>query len=346
MAVDAQNDGYVIRAKGASLDLKPFFEDKTTESTPDMPLPEEKERTKLPFPVDLQADIDWVVIGNERELRNVKAAVQCTPDLCEMADIRGVTGQKNAFTYQIKRVNGQRQLDFKAQNAGSFLQAMDFYDNMVGGSIHVHGQFMDNLQGNPFKGQLNVSEHKITNAPVLAKITSLLSLTGISDALRGKGITFEEIDSAIGYSKGVVTLNDGKAYGPALGITVENGYINTNNKQIALSGTVVPSYTLNTVLDNIPLIGEALTGGKGEGVFAATYKVEGTFPDKTEVNVNPLTMLAPGFLRNVFGGGTDQPKEPQEKPKELSDPAAKPVAAPVEEVLQQEVAPVETTPTE
>lgn len=142
----------------------------------------------------------------------------------------------------------------------------------------VAGVFDDSAPNRPMKGELRVTEHLITNAPVLAKMASLLSLSGIGDALQGKGITFSEIESQLGYADDVLTFSKGRAYGPSLGITVEDGAVNIDNKHVNVSGTVVPSYTLNTVLGNIPVIGEALSGGKGEGVFAATYKVEGNIP--------------------------------------------------------------------
>ncbi len=60
----------------------------------------------------------------------------------------------------------------------------------------------------------------------------------------------------------------------------------------------MPAYTINSVLGNIPLLGDILTGTKGSGVFAATYRVIGKKSDPG-VRVNPLSALAPGFLRNL-----------------------------------------------
>jgi hypothetical protein len=316
------SNGYKIRAKGPSLDLKPFFADSQPDEQP-QPVAE-AESYKLPFPVDFHGEFDWIVVAKERELRNVNARFNCTPDLCEDVDFRGITGQSNQFVYQIKRLDGVRELNFTAQNAGSFLKAMDVFDNMQGGALQVRGRFNDNAPDKPFRGTVHISEHTITNAPVLAKIASLLSLSGIGDALGGKGITLKSIDGDVGYSKGLITVKNGKGYGPSLGLTVEDGIINTNTKAVSVTGTFIPSYTLNTALDNIPLIGEALSGGKGEGVFAATYKVEGAYPDKTEVSVNTLSMLAPGFLRNVVGAGADKASPEAAAPAPASPPAATP----------------------
>jgi hypothetical protein len=42
-----------------------------------------------------------------------------------------------------------------------------------------------------------------------------------------------------------------------------------------------------------------LLGGEGQGLFAANYQVTGSAADP-QVSVNPLSALAPGFLRRLF----------------------------------------------
>ena len=65
------------------------------------------------------------------------------------------------------------------------------------------------------------------------------------------------------------------------------------------NGVLVPSYTVNSILGDIPLLGDVIVGKKGEGVFALNYSVKGPFA-KTQVSVNPLSALTPGFLRRIF----------------------------------------------
>ncbi|WP_295814556.1 PAS domain S-box protein [uncultured Nitratireductor sp.] len=86
-----------------------------------------------------------------------------------------------------------------------------------------------------------------------------------------------------------------------------NHVLDLVNDTADASGTVVPAYSLNRVLGKIPVSGSLLTGGENEGIFAATYKVEGPIEDP-KIQVNPLSALAPGFLRTLFGLGAA--KEP------------------------------------
>jgi hypothetical protein len=52
------------------------------------------------------------------------------------------------------------------------------------------------------------------------------------------------------------------------------------------------------------LLGDLLTGGEGEGVFGVTFAVRGP-TDDPDVWVNPLSAIAPGFLRKIVSGVMD-----------------------------------------
>jgi uncharacterized protein YhdP len=144
----------------------------------------------------------------------------------------------------------------------------------------------------------------------LARLLQVASLTGIIDALQ-RGIEFTSFDGTFGYQNEILRLNRSRAYGSSIGITAE-GSLDLDEDMADLKGTVVPAYTVNRVLGQIPIIGPILTGGKDEGVFAATYGVSGPLEDPV-ISVNPLSALAPGFLRNLFdviGGGDDTKNNP------------------------------------
>jgi len=72
---------------------------------------------------------------------------------------------------------------------------------------------------------------------------------------------------------------------------------------------LVPSYTVNSILGDIPLIGNIMVGKKGEGMFALNYSVKGPFA-KTQVSINPLSALTPGFLRRIFDVKRDKIEDP------------------------------------
>jgi len=161
-----------------------------------------------------------------------------------------------------------------------------------------------------------MSAYRVVGAPILARVLSVALLTGVVDSLRGEGIGFSQLDADFAYYGPRLEFTNARSAGPAIGVTA-NGSIDIEGDTIDLTGTIVPANALNSLPSKIPLIGNLLTGGGG-GLFAATYKVNGPLGDP-KVSVNPLSTLAPGFLRNLFGGmgGTSATDATPESEKQI-----------------------------
>jgi len=123
-------------------------------------------------------------------------------------------------------------------------------------------------------------------------------------------------------------ISGAKANGPSLGITME-GQIDTGAGKINVNGVVVPAYGLNSLLGKIPLVGNLFSGGSGKGLFGVTYRVKGT-TDEPEVNANPLSGLAPGFLRLLFEGKKGNVDDVELKPEPTEEIAPKESSLPDE----------------
>jgi hypothetical protein len=66
-----------------------------------------------------------------------------------------------------------------------------------------------------------------------------------------------------------------------------------------MHGTFVPAYALNNMFAQVPGIGFFLGGGQKEGLIGITYEVVGS-PHAPTLRVNPMSAMAPGFLRKPF----------------------------------------------
>ena len=84
--------------------------------------------------------------------------------------------------------------------------------------------------------------------------------------------------------------------------------------KVDVTGTIVPLSGLNAFVSNIPIVGDIFAGGKGEGIFAATYTIKGPTTNPN-VSVNPLAALAPGFLRGVLFQDDNDDTDVQETDK-------------------------------
>jgi hypothetical protein len=99
-------------------------------------------------------------------------------------------------------------------------------------------------------------------------------------------------------SPGRLSLRDGVVSGPAIGATVD-GQIDFLREDVRLRGTLVPAYALNNIPAQLPILGLFLGGGKNEGLLGVTYEVVGP-PNAMTLRVNPMSAVAPGFLRKLF----------------------------------------------
>ncbi|MDX1710351.1 MAG: AsmA-like C-terminal domain-containing protein, partial [Rhodovibrionaceae bacterium] len=200
-------------------------------------------------------------------------------------------------------------LSADSEDFGATLRVFDLLDTIEGGQFQLRGGRPPNSPDKPLKAALSVSEFTMVEAPVMARILSIASLTGASDLLSGEGIRFTEATGNLRVKDGKISSKLLRAHGPALGLTAK-GEVDLVADAIDVEGTVVPAYSVNRFLGKIPLLGRVLTGGEGEGVVAVTYKVRGPVTEP-EVSVNPLSVLTPGFLRGVFNifDGEAPPKD-------------------------------------
>ena len=158
--------------------------------------------------------------------------------------------------------------------------------------------FYSSKKGDVTNSVLIIDNFKIKEVPVFAKLLSLASLQGIADLLTGEGIRFTDFEMNFSNQKGLTTIDEIYAIGPAVSILMD-GYIETK-KLISLRGTLVPATTINRSIASIPLLGKILIGDKtGEGVFGVSFKIKG-HPKDLKTTVNPIKTLTPRFITRTL----------------------------------------------
>ena len=144
--------------------------------------------------------------------------------------------------------------------------------------------------------------------PVLARILTIATLTGVFDLLSGDGLPLSRLVVPFTKRGEQLEIKDARAFGPAIGFTFK-GHIDQQAETADLDGTLVPAYALNSIFGKIPILGDLLVGGEEDGgVFAMNYKLSGPLDDPV-VTVNPLSVLAPGFLRGLFSADIENPDD-------------------------------------
>ena len=129
----------------------------------------------------------------------------------------------------------------------------------------------------------------------MAKLLTLADLKGLTDSLKGEGITFDTLSIKYNTDPSTMTINEIFMIGPSISILID-GYIEKKSGLVSLRGTLVPAKTLNNLISKIPVVGEILVGKKiGEGIFGLSFKIKG-MPDNLKTTVNPVKTLAPRFI--------------------------------------------------
>lgn len=250
------------------------------------------------FPaVDLRLDLKKLTLVQAHPFKHVKGQLLCDFSRCTRADFTAELAQARISSF-IAQVQGKRTLSIRSTDAGEMLRALDITDRVFGGSFALLGHYDDSTQPAKFLGNLVIDKFTVRQSEVLGRIFSVASLSGLANALTGSGISFDVLRADIMHQAGLVSVDNGRAHGNAVGYTT-SGTVDTRDATLRLKGVLVPAYALNSMVNNIPVIG-MIAGGKGEGIISFNYAINGSY-SAPEVTVNPLSGLTPGFLRNIFG---------------------------------------------
>ncbi len=202
------------------------------------------------------------------------------------------------------RPNKEYLLSIDSNDAGGTLKFLRVYDNMRGGRLSINGKREKNKQ---FIGHAKIRDFNIHNTPLLAKLLTVASFSGMVNMLTGEGIAFSHLDIPFTYQNQVLSFHEGKAFGNVMGITV-NGDFDRNSEELNIKGVIAPAYGLNNFIGKLPIVGNILSGKDGT-VFAANYTITGGLDDPA-ININPLSALSPSSLKDlmgsIFGGDKDE----------------------------------------
>lgn len=246
--------------------------------------------------LDLRVAADTLMVTRKASMTRATLAVRRVGKRIDSLDLRGRVGQ-GYTTLTVLPVDGERRLTLRAEDAGEFLSAFDIVETIRGGRLGVDGVVTGDELTDGLTMNARIDEYRVVNAPVLAQVLSVASFTGLADTLNGDGIRFSRLRVNLTMTPERIEARNGIAYGPGLGLKVEGAY-DRQSELIDFVGLLAPAYSLSRLIDKIPVFGQLLTGGEGEGLLATEFRVRGKIDDP-QVTVNPLTALTPGFLREL-----------------------------------------------
>ncbi|WP_435167349.1 AsmA-like C-terminal region-containing protein [Falsirhodobacter sp. 1013] len=174
-----------------------------------------------------------------------------------------------------------------SQDAGGVLQSAGIFSKAAGGAVDL--RLTPRAAKGEYDGQAVAQGMRINDLPLAAGVVNALSGIGAADQLANGGILFDQATAAFRLTPDAIEVHRGEATSPSLGVTAEGVY-RMADQRFFLQGVVSPVWFLNGAGSH-----------DGEGVFGAAYTLRGTVDDP-EIGVNPLTLLAPGAMRDLFRG--------------------------------------------
>ena len=288
MMLSYGNDGnFDVNIAGTSLDIADLLHGDFF-NRPYSAEEAQKVNQMKPKDFSVKAKVDTLYLSEkEKSFSNVELELKKQNGYWQQ--IKGSLMGNVPFTFAL--TDDKSALSIQTQDVGEFLRRSGYTDRIKGGTLNTT---LTQSQDGTLSGQINVKDYQLTDTSFFMQAATLL---GIVDAVRGNTIHFDRALIPFKLSPThVVTIEDAVASGTALGITMRG---TVDSEKVALNGSVVPAYALNSLPGKIPVVGTLLSGEEGGGLFGVSYAISGK-TDKPEFSFNPASLLTPGIFRRLF----------------------------------------------
>lgn len=295
VSIRRSGGGYGVTVSGASLDARPLIKQVLSDA-------DAATGSSGSDRIAVKADIKSLTGFNDERVSNFKLDYNASGSRVNGFNVSATAGSGGAITVSNTAGDGQRTLNMRSADAGAILRFLDIYDHMQGGAIALA---LSGSADGPMRGQVDARDFLIVNEP---KLASIVSTTPQGDNRSLNQAVNADIDTAKvrferGYSEiekggGYLRLANGVLRGPLIGTTFQ-GTLYDKNNNMDMTGTFMPAYGINRIFGEIPIFGALLGNGRDRALIGVTYRLRGD-ANKPQLNINPLSVIAPGIFRSIF----------------------------------------------
>ncbi|QRG05593.1 hypothetical protein EZH22_21385 [Xanthobacter dioxanivorans] len=290
LKADRVGDVLKVRITGDVMDARGIM--KSLVSAPAV-----QRRTQKTPDVDLEARIGALTGNNGEVLRQMELSVARRGVETRDFTLTAKVGRDGAVAGEMRNWQGrQRALVVTTSDAGALLRFLDIYPKVQGGEawIVVDPPRSDNT---PQEGVLHVRDFAIKGEPGLERLSS--AARDASGKIEDGTASFQKAQAQFARTTGKIVFKEGAIWGPSVGATFD-GTLDFAGDRISIRGTFVPAYALNNMFSKLPVIGLFLGGGPNEGLVGVTFEIVGPLAGGPTLRINPISAVAPGFLRKIF----------------------------------------------
>jgi Protein of unknown function len=314
LRVDATGAGDTLKVvvRGSSIDARPFLkslifnparggagESKANEES-DKPAPAKE--------IEFDVNSDVLIGHNNQTITRAELLFAKRGSEIQQFSFSGTFGAGQISSNLIKSSRGT-QLNVLCEDAGSLLSFLDLYNHME------HGRLAAGilLEPDALTGVLVINDFILRDEPSLRRIVNEGALqadpSGRIKRIDTNAVAFNKLQVRFQRDGSRLALSDGTMNGDSIGLTVD-GAIDYVHDIVDMRGTFLPVYSFNNMFAKLPIVGPILGGHSDEGLIGVNYRISGRASAPT-LSINPLSAIAPGIFRQIFGVVEFDPMNPQ-----------------------------------
>ena len=183
----------------------------------------------------------------------------------------------------------------KSKNGGRVLNALGLTGSVRSGDFELHANFVGGFAD--IDARVYLKEFSVVDAPPAVRALSVLAPNGLFRLVQGEGVGFRRGEAHIEKRGSDIRLSRVSGSGTSIAALFLGRY-NLESRDIDISGHIVPANFLSDIIDEVPIVGDILTGDGYTGVFATQFSLTGNAA-APNVSVKPTSFL-PGIFRDIF----------------------------------------------
>ncbi len=277
---ESENNKFLINANKLSLDSIDIFE--------------EDNLTVENFELDLK--INDFKIGDMNFSNSIVYAKKLNNSFQKISV--NLVGENDFHKLSISEEEANKEFILESNYIPGLLNILDLDFNINKGSIKIEGLKKENSEN--YEGAIAGKNIVFFDAPFLANFFSIFSLDGFAQKLKDGGIIFNNFNAKYKLENDKFKVVDSLLKGSELGIQFDS-VIGLDDDYFLMNGSIIPAYTINTLITKFPIVGDIITAGSPEdGLIGAKFKVE-KIDGEYEVFYNPISVFVPNIIKNFLG---------------------------------------------
>lgn len=291
LGFSARRDGgaLVIEADGRYFDAAPFL------------ALDGGDTAKGVGPMRLTADLDVLRLRPRADVTGARLTLTASGEGVQSMRLTGAGGTGPMSMAIASGAAGGRTLRADFEDA-AFAGRVVGIDALVRGKGRLEGTMPAAGRSGPARLDLTLTDFVVRRGTTAARVLSETELAEGRRAAQQGDLSFAALTAPLVLEGQRIEVGRARATGPSLGVT-GSGVIDLGARRLAITGVIAPAYAVNSALGALPVLGALLVPREGEGLVGVTYRLDGPI-DTPKTTVNPVSALAPGFLRRIFEGRT------------------------------------------